>query len=832
MKDINRSFSSYTFTDISTGFFETAQQVFSSSADKMIFKTLNAENDIASQGFEAHSYDLVIASLVLHATVDLNRTLSNIRQLLKPGGYLIMTEVSNNDVSRIGFMMCAMPGWWLGQNEGRTLSPCIPTSQWHDLLLRNGFNGVDSATPDLPGMPFPLAVIVSRAVDERMELLLESASRQSLRAVVDGGCEVVLVGGRTRMTASLVEESVQILEEAGISHTVFKSLADVDHPKSTGKSTALVLEEFDRPVSDTLPAESLRGLKELCSTQKTILRVGPIKNSREPPTSTSPGLARGLTALDDEDCTIQVLEVDAGIQPTAQQLLQTLLSLYHGNELCKADSRSDMLWTNEPELAFKDGQILVPRIYHNNETNVRFNATRRTIYQPVNPQNTAMELVLGPRSTYDFVMNNVITATKTSAEALAASNGVCINVSHSIVNSVSGTMSPPSHLIIGTDTTTNVTTVAISSSNGSRVVARKDKTAIVPELSEEDRPQFLAQLYNQMQVECILATCAEGSVLLLHEPCRELATGMVKDAARKGMTVFFTTCSSVPEQDITWIKVTPYSSKRQILSALPNKVSVFIDCSTSAPARKTGSLIASCFPDTCIKTSQMEISATEHVLLSSATDACQKTLGQPVCSSEIRLTVTDVNEVLGKSISKYVIPTIIDWKACSTVSIPVLPIESEIAFKTDRTYALFDFPTQLSQSLCYWMFKHGARNIVVTSQDRIDERWLHYVQSFGLKIKVFEDMVANKHALASLVKDLQKEWPPIAGVGYGGMFMQQAVTLSEMPVEALPQTLHKMVQGAQNLDEFSSIPQQSWISSWFSLLYWPLRANEEGRLAV
>jgi hybrid polyketide synthase/nonribosomal peptide synthetase ACE1 len=396
------------------------------------------------------------------------------------------------------------------------------------------------------------------------------------------------------------------------------------------------------------------------------------------------------------------------------------------------------------------------------------------------------------------------TATKTSAEALAALNDACINVSHSIVNSVSGTTSPPSHLIIGTDTTTNVTTVAISSSNGSRVVARKDKTVIVPELPEEERPQFLAQLYNQMQAECILATCAEGSVLLLHEPCRELATGIVEGAASRGMTAFFTTCSSVPEQDKTWIKVTTYSSKRQILSSLPNKVSVFIDCSTSAPAKKTGSLIASCFPDTCIKTSQMELRATEHVLLSSAApfaDACQKTLEQIAFLSEIRLTVTEVNEVVGKSISNYVIPAIIDWKACSTVSIPVLPIESEITFKADRTYALFHFPTQLSQSLCDWMFKHGARNVVVTSQDHIDERWLHYVQSFGLKIKVFEDMVADKHALASLVKDLQNEWPPIAGVGYGGMFMQQDVTLSEMPDEALPQTLHKMIQGAQNLDE-------------------------------
>lgn len=771
----------------------------------MVFKTLNLENDISSQGFEEHSYDLVIASLVLHATGDLNCTLSNVRRLLKPGGYLIMTEVSNNDVSRIGFMMCAMPGWWLGQNDDRKLSPCVPPSQWHDLLLRNGFNGVDSATPDLPGMPFPLAVMVSQAVDAPMEVLLKSTSQQSLQAVVDGRCEIVVVGGWTPMTASLVRELIQILEHAGISHSVFKSLADIDHLKTTEKSIALVLEELDQSVSNRSSAQSVHGFEELCSTQETVLLVGPARMYKGRPMSATLDVFPGLTVSEEKGCTIHTLKVDPDEWSTAQQFLQSLLTLHHGNELEKVNSHSNMLWANEPELAFLDSQTLVPRIYYNSGMNERFNASRRPMHRLVNCQDTSVEVVLRPMSTNSLAMNYVIVASDTSAEALAAPNDVRINVSHSILNFACGT-TPTSHLIIGTDETTKVTTVAISSSNGSRVVACNDKTAIVSELPEHDRPQFLAQLHHRMQVDRVMAMFTEGSVLLLHEPGRELATSIVEGTAHRDITVFFTTCSTIPQQDGTWIKVATYPSQRQVLSSLPSNITVFVDCSTSALGKRTACLIASCFPDTCIKTSMREICATENVLLGSTipfSEACEKTLRQMAHSSKISLTITDVDGVIGKSEIDYVNPTIMDWRTCSTASVPVSSIEGEIHFRADRTYVLFHFPSPLIQSLCDWMLKHGARNIAVTSRDHIDERWLYYVRSFGLRIEIFEDVVFDKHALESLVKDIQKEWPPVAGIGYGGLFMQQGVTVSGIPVTAVPQDLREVNQGAQNLDEIS-----------------------------
>ena len=48
---IDRSFSSYTFTDISPAFFEDAQSSFAEHSDRFIYRVLDIEKDPKQQGF-------------------------------------------------------------------------------------------------------------------------------------------------------------------------------------------------------------------------------------------------------------------------------------------------------------------------------------------------------------------------------------------------------------------------------------------------------------------------------------------------------------------------------------------------------------------------------------------------------------------------------------------------------------------------------------------------------------------------------------------------------------------------------------------------------------
>lgn len=77
-------FSNYTFTDISTGFFEEAREKLKAWSPFMTFAKLNIEQDPVKQDFQAAGFDVVIAANVLHATHIMDETLANVKKLLKP----------------------------------------------------------------------------------------------------------------------------------------------------------------------------------------------------------------------------------------------------------------------------------------------------------------------------------------------------------------------------------------------------------------------------------------------------------------------------------------------------------------------------------------------------------------------------------------------------------------------------------------------------------------------------------------------------------------------------------------------------------------------------
>ncbi len=73
------------FTDVSPRFTAHAQHKFA-QYPFVQYRTLDIERDPIEQGFDAHSFDLIIASDVLHATQDLRKTLDRVKQLLGSGG--------------------------------------------------------------------------------------------------------------------------------------------------------------------------------------------------------------------------------------------------------------------------------------------------------------------------------------------------------------------------------------------------------------------------------------------------------------------------------------------------------------------------------------------------------------------------------------------------------------------------------------------------------------------------------------------------------------------------------------------------------------------------
>lgn len=170
LRALDGAYASYTFTDISSGFFLPAEELFGGQDNRLNFKTFNMEKDPTTQGYVESTYDVIIAVNVLHVSSDMKATLNNLRRLLKPGGYLVTGELTSTDLLFSGMTVGTLPGWWIGAETGRPWGPLFTLDQWDALLKDTGFSGIDTVTPDI-GESLPISVFVSQAMDDRVALL-------------------------------------------------------------------------------------------------------------------------------------------------------------------------------------------------------------------------------------------------------------------------------------------------------------------------------------------------------------------------------------------------------------------------------------------------------------------------------------------------------------------------------------------------------------------------------------------------------------------------------------------------------------------------------------
>lgn len=156
----NPVYSTYTFTDISAGFFPQARERFA-YAPNMDYKTFDISVSPFEQGFEPESYDLILANNVVHATPSLNATLLNLQHLLHPGGHLVLSEVCA--VARApGYIFGNFSGWWLGEPDNRKWEPYVQPDRWDVELKAVGFTGTDTVVYDAEAPYQYCAAIVSQ----------------------------------------------------------------------------------------------------------------------------------------------------------------------------------------------------------------------------------------------------------------------------------------------------------------------------------------------------------------------------------------------------------------------------------------------------------------------------------------------------------------------------------------------------------------------------------------------------------------------------------------------------------------------------------------------
>lgn len=801
---LSPQFKSYTYTDISPGFFEKARSLFREEhASKMIFKVLDVERDPIEQGYGEHSYDLIIASNVLHATKVLSNTLRNCRKLLKPGGYLLLLEItSSDDTIRPGFLMGGLPGWWLGRQDGRVHGPTISESQWDSILIENGFSGIDTACRDFEDCHFN-SVMATQAVDDRVSLLrdplsLSSGSLDNESSQVPQIQDLVIIGGKSLAVVRLVRSLKKQLRLFAVDIRVVESLehfADNHVPSGT---VALCLTDLDEPAWKAMTQSKFMGMKNLMLQCRHLLWVTKGRLANEPYSNMTVGIGRSVLS-EIPHASLQFLDVDdiSATEQTACAFTEALARM-----VClSSPGFEDVLWSFEHELCLEKGRILIPRILPDNDLNDRLNAQRRPIEKALDLTKSSVEA----------------TQQDTKIVLLESERPKCTSTSqgpkertfkvHASSMFPFGTRDHRSFFIcLGSELESGRTAVFLSPTNASVVNVSPDT---VVEWSSQMGDDFAIQNILTELIAESLCHEIEGS-LWVHEADDLLAKALSRISEERTLHLYLST--AILKNDPLRSFIHSRSPARELVNKLATGAVRFVnaDYGNTEPFE---SIFKSSFENEDAHVQQIfrdirgrktvMLPFSRHEIAERLAEACQKESSHMSPSDEdsLRTGIITIDELNGLSLAHKSPAQTISWKPKGALPALIKSLELPDLFSSTKTYFLVGLTGEVGLSLCGWMVNHGARHLAITSRNpNVPTSLIQELERKGAKLRIFPLDVSDKAALTEVHAEICATMPPIAGVANAAMVLHdkafENATLDNFNVVLAPK-----VQGSKNLDE-------------------------------
>ena len=343
----------YDFTDISQSFFENARATFKDH-ERVVFKVLNIEVEPLAQGFDAGTYDMIVASNVLHATKNLSVTVRHIRKLLKPGGKLVLFEVTEPQILRSGFIFGLLPGWWLATEKYREWSPCISTEMWHETLIQQQFSGTDFVLRDFPSDAcHELSLFVSTAVEQPL-------LRPSLPYVLN---MIILIDESQKVQKHLAQQLEAQVRSQGRSNCTILSLHRAASTGNLNEVLCIFLHELEQPLLPDLKPDVFLTLRHVLTHAGGILWV--TKGGDASHGSACYGMINGLARVlrTESDGTVFVtLALELNEAP-GERHVQNIFKVLE----CMTSNLNNANY--EPAYVERDGMLYVDRITENSPLN-------------------------------------------------------------------------------------------------------------------------------------------------------------------------------------------------------------------------------------------------------------------------------------------------------------------------------------------------------------------------------------------------------------------------------------------------------------------------------
>lgn len=695
----------------------------------MAFKVLDVEKDPVQQGYTEGAYDLVIAFSVLHATSNLERTLCNARRLLRPGGFLLVGEANNSiqPGSLPGVIFGTLSGWWLGQDDGRVLSPLVSTGQWDKLLKSTGFSGVDLTAPDELESFFGASIILSQAVDDTVNFLRAPLAAPSILPPIG---TLAIVGGQTARSSSMIKDLQPILKKFAPEVHIFGTLEEFAN-QGDETSPMISLTELDQPIFKDLTITRFAALKKTFGTARDLLWVTSGRRWQEPFANMTVGFGRSAKN-ETPELRLQFLDLEDPDNLDVRKIAEVFLRL-----LVRAEEKNNILWPLEPEIVMDSQQCeLVPRLRHIFSRNDRYNSTRRVVTRNMDVK--TFPVSMEPSQT-GCLFKELRLCRHDSQE-----NMIEIRTTHTIWSSIN---TPLGHkfLALGVEPVSGSTYLALVPSPAS-ILRVPPTSAIRCSTTHSSMELLLALAAADLLAMAILHPLFPGQTLVVHKPTNLIAHAIAAHAQTKAVSVIFSTDHSSPETPSSWVVIPPHSSRSALSSILPATTACFVGFWSQNTARSPSeSAILSRLPRNCrVESADTVYSfngsdhvSSDHVLAKILERAAEYAEMHENYEQHALLPSAVRLEDLAGGPPPSNPMTVIDWTTSGFLPVRVTSLDSGYLFQSDKTYWLAGLTGALGVSLCDWMIDHGARSLVLTSRNpQVDADWISSHERNGARITI------------------------------------------------------------------------------------------------
>lgn len=773
---ISDRYTSYTGTDVAS---ETLpNEIVDEFSGRISFSILDIQKDPELQGHTAGAFDLIIASRNLSSLQSPAEALDNCRKLLRPGGHLLLLEMTRNYLP-MSLVKSLVNGSELS-NEG--LSQILDVKAWNNLLQGAGFSGVDfSSTSSF------CSVLLSQAVDDTVHFLRDPlhaspvGAPQMDQVILVGDLESAFVMQLAHQTQSRLTAAIQTLDI---------SIVDLEEVTVSAGATVLLLCDLDVPAFSKMTEKRFHGLQEIVSNASTVLWLTSGATTGASPKATMAiGWGRSVRA-ERPDLRLQFLDIDHAEAIDSSIIASHLLLLATKDQ----PEFEDVLWTNEPELKLSKGALYIPRILPLNGLNRHSNARKLEVAQSVRLQDAGTQVVVSGHGDVHYTQHH---------SRSPAKHQICLQVLASSLHTLRLRDGLSAHLVIGREESSGQKVLALSSTNGSTTILNESEVLFrwSNEVTVDEHVQ-LQVLLTKLLTESVL----EGShgLTWVHDAPLSLHPAFDLVASQHKISLHHT--ASEPGRCVDTPIINPFSTERELRLSLPRGVQTFIGFDQSQN-HLSKDLVGASFPNIEIRAfASVSHDGIALRISRAALDALVKkyidndALKHTACYEEVHEHMIGVQKITSKVFdSPFSVLNVIDWTAKEPVSAKPLPPQHDSLFSAIKTYVLFGLSGDVGVSICNWMVDCGARHIVLASRSpKIPHSVIEHMSQKQAVVRELAVDIGDYSSLTAAFTELAATMPPVGGVMNGAAAWRDRL-FTGMSWNDFSAVLTPKVQGTDNL---------------------------------